>query len=75
MSCSNHLPDHGTTTKEIHMTDLNIPAGTYAIDPSHTEVSFVARHAMVTKSAATSATWRAPSPSPRTWAPPARRPR
>lgn len=26
-----------------------IPAGTYAIDPSHTEVSFVARHAMVTK--------------------------
>ncbi len=49
MSCSNHLPDHGTTTKEIHMTDLNIPAGTYAIDPSHTEVSFVARHAMVTK--------------------------
>ena len=26
-----------------------IPAGTYAIDPSHSEVSFVARHAMVTK--------------------------
>lgn len=31
------------------MTDLNIPTGTYTIDPSHTEVSFVARHAMVTK--------------------------
>ena len=28
---------------------ISIPAGTYAIDPSHTEVSFVARHAMVTK--------------------------
>ncbi|MBM6546706.1 YceI family protein [Janibacter sp. YIM B02568] len=27
----------------------SIPAGTYAIDPSHTEVSFTARHAMVTK--------------------------
>ncbi|CCH70717.1 conserved hypothetical protein [Phycicoccus elongatus Lp2] len=26
-----------------------IPAGTYVIDPSHTEVGFVARHAMVTK--------------------------
>jgi polyisoprenoid-binding protein YceI len=31
-------------------TDLTtIPAGTYVIDPSHTEVGFVARHAMVTK--------------------------
>ena len=28
---------------------ISIPAGTYVIDPSHTEVSFVARHAMVTK--------------------------
>ncbi|MGO1167570.1 MAG: YceI family protein [Janibacter sp.] len=32
------------------MTDQNTPAaGTYVIDPSHTEVGFVARHAMVTK--------------------------
>lgn len=28
---------------------VSIPAGTYVIDPSHTEVGFVARHAMVTK--------------------------
>ncbi len=26
-----------------------IPAGTYAVDPSHSRVGFVARHAMVTK--------------------------
>lgn len=26
-----------------------IPAGTYVIDPAHTEVGFIARHAMVTK--------------------------
>ena len=33
------------------MTTLSTPlaAGTYVIDPSHTEVGFVARHAMVTK--------------------------
>ena len=31
------------------MTDQTPAAGTYVIDPSHTEVSFVARHAMVTK--------------------------
>lgn len=35
------------------MTDVttvqDLAAGTYAIDPSHTEVGFVARHAMVTK--------------------------
>lgn len=32
------------------MTDLStLAAGTYVIDPSHTEVGFVARHAMVTK--------------------------
>ena len=32
------------------MTDLNtLPAGTYVLDASHTEVGFVARHAMVTK--------------------------
>ncbi|NYF99372.1 YceI family protein [Janibacter cremeus] len=32
------------------MTDLNtFAAGTYVLDPSHTEIGFVARHAMVTK--------------------------
>ena len=32
------------------MSDLStLTAGTYVIDPSHTEVGFVARHAMVTK--------------------------
>lgn len=28
---------------------LQIPAGTYTIDPAHSEVGFTARHAMVTK--------------------------
>ena len=28
---------------------IAINPGTYAIDPAHTEVGFVARHAMVTK--------------------------
>lgn len=30
-------------------TELQIPAGTWAIDASHTEVGFVARHLMVSK--------------------------
>ena len=30
-------------------TVTTIPAGTYVIDPAHSEASFVARHAMVTK--------------------------
>jgi polyisoprenoid-binding protein YceI len=30
-------------------TALTIPTGTYAIDPSHSRIGFVARHAMVTK--------------------------
>jgi polyisoprenoid-binding protein YceI len=30
-------------------TDLSALTGTYTIDPSHTQVGFVARHAMVTK--------------------------
>ncbi|MDO5682674.1 MAG: YceI family protein [Propionibacteriaceae bacterium] len=31
------------------MTALNQLAGTYTLDPSHTEIGFVTRHAMVTK--------------------------
>ena len=31
------------------MSDLNSLSGTYTIDPAHTEIGFVARHAMVTK--------------------------
>ena len=31
------------------MSSLEITPGTYVIDPSHSEVGFVARHAMVTK--------------------------
>ncbi|MFN8107502.1 MAG: YceI family protein [Nocardioidaceae bacterium] len=31
------------------MSDLSAAAGTYALDPSHSSVGFVARHAMVTK--------------------------
>ena len=27
----------------------HLPAGTWSVDPSHTEVGFVARHLMVTK--------------------------
>lgn len=30
-------------------TTTTIPTGTYAIDPSHSRIGFVARHAMVTK--------------------------
>ena len=30
-------------------TTLTAPAGTYAIDPAHSRIGFVARHAMVTK--------------------------
>jgi len=30
-------------------TELQLPAGTWAIDPTHTEVGFVARHLMVSK--------------------------
>src|SRR4051794_30010388 len=30
-------------------TQLQIPAGDYTVDPSHSRVGFVARHAMVTK--------------------------
>lgn len=31
------------------MSDLNALNGTYVIDPAHSEIGFVARHAMVTK--------------------------
>lgn len=31
------------------MTSINAPAGTYTIDPTHSRIGFVARHAMVTK--------------------------
>ena len=31
------------------ITEQQIPAGTWAVDPSHTEVGFVARHLMVSK--------------------------
>ena len=30
-------------------TVTTIPTGTYAIDPTHSRIGFVARHAMVTK--------------------------
>lgn len=31
------------------MTSINAPAGAYTIDPTHSRIGFVARHAMVTK--------------------------
>ena len=31
------------------MTTTTVPAGTYTIDPTHSRIGFVARHAMVTK--------------------------
>ncbi|MFG1901453.1 YceI family protein [Micromonospora carbonacea] len=45
---------HHETPEEIEMstatrTDLAQLTGTYTIDPSHTRIGFVARHAMVTK--------------------------
>lgn len=38
-----------TTTTTAAATDLSALTGTYAIDPAHTQIGFVARHAMVTK--------------------------
>jgi polyisoprenoid-binding protein YceI len=35
-----------TTTTRATLTDLS---GTYVLDPAHTRIGFVARHAMVTK--------------------------
>ena len=39
--------------EEIHMSTTTVPTttatGTYAIDPTHSRVGFVARHAMITK--------------------------
>lgn len=31
------------------MTISNAPSGTYTIDPTHSRIGFIARHAMVTK--------------------------
>ncbi len=56
------------------MTDHTAYNGTWAIDPSHTRVGFVARHAMVTKVRGAFGT----SPGPSSSTPPtpaARRPR
>ena len=38
-----------TTTAVPAVSPLNELEGTYTLDPSHTEIGFVARHAMVTK--------------------------
>ncbi len=37
------------TTTDIHTTDTAQLSGDYTIDPSHSRIGFVARHAMVTK--------------------------
>ena len=37
------------TTSSIALTDISQLSGTYTLDPAHTEIGFVARHAMVTK--------------------------
>jgi polyisoprenoid-binding protein YceI len=50
---STNLHLNPATHKEIHMTAIatlnTLTAGTWAIDPTHTEVGFVARHLMVSK--------------------------
>jgi polyisoprenoid-binding protein YceI len=38
-----------TTDTTTDTTTTQIPTGTYTIDPSHSRIGFVARHAMVTK--------------------------
>jgi polyisoprenoid-binding protein YceI len=47
---THHQPDHKgdpmTTTTAPALTELT---GTYTLDPAHTRIGFVARHAMVTK--------------------------
>ena len=46
------------------MASINdLPAGTWTVDASHSEIGFVARHLMVTRSAASSTSSRAPSRS------------
>ena len=42
------MPDTAATTTDTD-TDTRSPSGTYAIDPTHSRIGFVARHAMVTK--------------------------
>ena len=42
---STNLKEHSLSTA----TATTIPTGTYAIDPTHSRIGFVARHAMVTK--------------------------
>jgi len=37
------------STTTVPTTTTTIPTGTYAIDPTHSRIGFVARHAMVTK--------------------------
>jgi polyisoprenoid-binding protein YceI len=47
------MVDRSTTEEDIPMTTTQSPAATltgeYAIDPAHSRIGFVARHAMVTK--------------------------
>ena len=38
-----------STTTSTNTSSTTSPTGTYAIDPSHSRIGFVARHAMVTK--------------------------
>src|SRR4051794_9239799 len=38
-----------TMTSAVPTTELSQLSGTYTIDPAHTRIGFVARHAMVTK--------------------------
>src|SRR5690349_19697841 len=44
-----HLKIEGTPVSTTTTTDLSALTGTYTIDPTHTEIGFVARHAMVTR--------------------------
>ncbi|WP_241698349.1 YceI family protein [Flaviflexus huanghaiensis] len=41
--------DTHPTAKDNLMANLNTLSGTYTLDPSHTQIGFIARHAMVTK--------------------------
>ena len=41
--------EHSLTTTAPSLSSLSSLSGTYALDPTHTRIGFVARHAMVTK--------------------------
>ena len=49
MSIATNTTTNTTTNATTNATTITAPSGTYTIDPTHSRIGFVARHAMVTK--------------------------